>query len=89
MAEHNELGKWEEMAVEFEEDGYTILQITTLFKQKLIFLPKRKHTCCCRSQNAFFFGLPGFFLKKSSFLLKLLMPCKQKEILILKCVLIS
>jgi hypothetical protein len=52
---------------------------TTLFrKQKLIFLPKRKHTCCCRSQNAFFLWiwLPQDFVKpkKSSFLLKLLMP---------------
>jgi putative endonuclease len=78
MAEHNELGKWEEMAVEFlRKDGYTILQLH-FSKAEIDILAQRKHTCCCRSQNAFFFGIwiASDFVKpkKSSFLLKLLMP---------------
>jgi putative endonuclease len=82
MAEHNELGKLgEEMAVEFlRKDGYTILQTNYTFQKAEIDIlaQKKTHLLLCRSQNAFFFefGLPQDFVKpkKSSFLLKLLMP---------------
>jgi hypothetical protein len=64
------------------KDGYTSYKPTTLFrKQKLIFL-KENTLAVVEVKTLFFgFGLPQDFVKpkKSSFLLKLLMPCKRKR----------
>jgi putative endonuclease len=67
------------MAVEFlRKDGYTILQTTTLFrKQKLIFLPKENTLAVVEVKTRSSLNLiASDFVKpkKSSFLLKLLMP---------------
>jgi putative endonuclease len=46
----------EEMAVEFlRKDGYLQTNYTFQKAEIDILAQKRKHTCCCRSQNAFFF----------------------------------
>jgi hypothetical protein len=57
MAEHNELGKLEKKWLSnfYEKTAILSYKPTTLFRAEIDILAQRKHTCCCRSQNAFFF----------------------------------